>query len=219
MRNFNKIIGYTLFAIFSIGGAFMVRKVAVFSYGNVVGNIVFIVSLTIIGFLIWSGYTGRYARIMKKLSQPISLSWDSDDDAILENMSEQPSIEKEEKQGVGRPKNIKKPLYEWISQGFSDKTDFIVSKVEDYLSDEQGQYDIALLYFALRKLKYIDRKCKPAEFRDALEIQYRGVIDIIGGKGVCDAINALNEIVDGKRIKDLSENKNKIHNIVIFLSN
>ena len=159
MRTYNKKIGYILFAIFSVAAAFVGRQIVVFSYGYVVGSIVFIVSLAIIGILIWSRYTGRYDRIMKKLSKPISFSWDSDDE-VLENLSEIPKQEDKELS-----------LSDMIMTN-DDEKQILLTKIGGYISKGVKGKKIAFMIIALRNLGYLLDVTSDRQLFDAIRQEF-----------------------------------------------
>ncbi|MDR0332439.1 MAG: DUF6043 family protein [Dysgonamonadaceae bacterium] len=135
-------------SILSIAIAILAGRVAVFSgLSNIVGFFVFVAVLLIAVAIIWSTHIRIYDLIVKRLSE-ISffqnrVSWDSDDDAILESTPEQPKQEDKELS-----------LKDMIMTD-DDNKQILLTKIDNYIDKGVKGKKIAFMIIALRNLGYL----------------------------------------------------------------
>jgi|GEM_PF-5120760 len=125
---------------------------------------------------------------------------------------------KPEKKKPGRKKSDKS-LSEMFSTHVPDNN-LLMGKVEQYLISKRSELDIAYLKIALEELQYIHRgDVKP--FRDALDIQFKEKIPIVGERGVQKSYSRLISLMSGtkKLVKDIGEDKESIDTLKEFLLN
>lgn len=118
----------------------------------------------------------------------------------------------------GKPgrKSVEYTLTELLSTS-TRKPKNILKRIEDYLKTKNTKRDIAYLKIALEELRYIPQ-CDVKAFRDALEKRYGTTIRLIAERGIQAAYKELNDIIGGRKVKELKENRDAINEVKTFLS-
>lgn len=145
----------------------------------------------------------EHRKLMKLVDEKNVMEWDEQD--IFH-----------EKKNVGRPSN-NQTLPEILSATVTHKPEDILNRIENFLLSKNSKRDIACLKIALEELYYI-YPCKVTTFRNSLNELYGEKIKIISERGIQDANKELNELIDGKPVKHLKENRDYIEQIKALLS-